>query len=66
MSDASVNKVNIGTKENPIFVPEKALKPDTVEGREWWGMISEGSVILEGTHMDALLKKLDEQKGQKP
>lgn len=66
MSDESANKINIGTKENPIFVPAKALRPDGPEGREWWGMAAEGSVVLEDSHLDTLLKKLDEQKGQKP
>ena len=40
------NMINIGTKENPVLVPEKALHPETPEGNEYYGMIADGSVEL--------------------
>ncbi len=58
-----INLVNIGTKEAPVFVPEKALKPETAEGREWWGMMASGSVKPD--NLDLLIKCLNEQKAAK-
>lgn len=54
MSDDS--KVNIGTKEKPIWVPPKALAPGSPEGKEWWEMIATGSVVLESHVLDQLLE----------
>jgi hypothetical protein len=53
---------NIGSTEQPIRVPQKALEPLTPEGREWWGMVAEGSVILEPEVLDRLLKATDVKK----
>lgn len=49
--------VNIGTPEKPVLVPEKSLHPESAEGREWWGMITDGSVVLEPEVLDRLLEK---------
>ncbi len=50
------NMVNIGTAERPVVVPEKALHPDSDEGRDWWGKVAEGSVVLEDKVLDQLLE----------
>lgn len=50
-------KINVGSKERPIFVPEKALKPGTPEGAEWWEMVANGSVVLPPEALDKLLSK---------
>lgn len=55
-------QVNIGSAECPIWVPEKSLNPDSEGGREWWGMVAEGSVELEPKVLDKLLNKINEQK----
>jgi len=53
--------VNIGSTEDPVFVPRKALKPLTLEGREWWAMIATGSVVLKPKVLDKLLQATDEK-----
>lgn len=55
--------VNVGSAEKPIFVPEKALDPETPEGREWWGMIANGSVTLNPEELKKILEKTDGKKG---
>lgn len=47
--------VNIGSVERPILVSEKALEPSSDEGREWWGKVADGSIILEDEVLDLLL-----------
>lgn len=47
--------INIGTKENPVLVPEKALHPETPEGNEYYGMIADGSVELPDENLKTLL-----------
>lgn len=61
MSDGKM--VNIGSKENPIWLSEKALRPNTPEGQEWWGMVAEGSVVLQPEELDRLLEKNGGKKG---
>lgn len=59
------NLLDIGLAERPVYVPQKSLKPETDEGREWWGMVAEGSVVLKPEVLDSLLKltkKPDDQK----
>lgn len=51
-------KVNVGTTERPKWVPKKALAPQNKEGREWWGMVASGSVVLEEEVLDGLLNRL--------
>lgn len=53
---ANEKMVNIGTPERPILVPQKSLEPNTDKGREWWGMVAEGSVVLEPEKLDRLLR----------
>lgn len=55
------NLVNIGTTERPVFVPEKALKPSTDDGREWWGKVADGSVVLEDQTLDKLLELTEKE-----
>lgn len=59
---SGTKKVNIGTAERPIWVPEKALSPEGEDGREWWNMVAGGSVELEPEVLDRLLEKINEQK----
>lgn len=59
---ANEKMVNIGTPERPILVPQKSLEPNTDEGREWWGMMAEGSVVLKPEEVDRLLKITDDKK----
>lgn len=54
--------VNIGSEREPAWVPRKALEPTTPEGREWWGMVAEGSVVLEAKVLDLLIRKTDVKK----
>ena len=54
--------INVGTKERPILVPEKALKPKSPEGREWWGDIAAGSVSLGPEEIVKLEEMVDGQK----
>lgn len=49
---------------DPPKVPEKALHPKTDEGREWWGKVADGSVILDPQDLDTALKKIYESNGQ--
>lgn len=56
-----MDMINIGSKENPVMVPEKSLEPQTDEGREWWDGVASGSVILDDEALDLLLKKTDEK-----
>ena len=58
------DQINIGSAERPIWVPKKSLEPDTPEGREWWGMVAEGSVVLEEEALGLLLDKINAQKSQ--
>lgn len=53
--------VNIGSVENPIWVLEKALKPESPEGKEWWGNLATGTIVLEPNELDALLEVTDEE-----
>lgn len=53
------DEVNIGSEKDPVLVPEKALRPLTPEGREWWAMVATGSVILEPKALDKLLQVTD-------
>ncbi len=46
---------NIGTVEKPVLVPDKALKPSSDEGQEWWGKVADGSVVLEDEVLEMLL-----------
>lgn len=50
--------VNIGTEEAPIYIPEKALSPESDEGQEWWQMLAAGSVVISDEEMAALLQYL--------
>jgi hypothetical protein len=59
---ANNDMVNIGTPERPIMVPEKSLKPETGEGREWWGAVAEGSVVLEDDVLSKLLELTKDEK----
>lgn len=53
--------VNIGSKENPVVVPESALKPDTPEWEEYFQMLASGSVVLPDEALDALLEKINNE-----
>ena len=53
--------VNIGTPERPVLVPEKALQPDSNEGREWWGEVASGSVVLDEDALKLLLERKDNE-----
>lgn len=55
------NMVNIGSKENPVFVPESALEPDTPKGEEYFQMLASGSVVLPDEVLDALLEKINNE-----
>jgi len=37
------NMVNIGTKENPVLVPETDIEPGTVKGEQYWSRVATGS-----------------------
>lgn len=45
-------------QEMDIQIPEKAYHPESPEGREWWGMIAEGTVFLPNEVLDQLLKEV--------
>lgn len=66
MTNQNPNSVNIGSAERPVWVPAKALAPDSPEGRAWWGKLAGGSVILEPEDLDALIARVDEQPKEKP
>jgi len=53
---------DIGSSENPVFVPSDALNPETDEGREYWEGIATGSVVLPDESLDLLLKMTNENK----
>jgi hypothetical protein len=53
--------INIGSKENPVMVPDSALSPQSAEGREWWGDLADGSVVLDDKVLDLLLEKTNEE-----
>lgn len=55
------NMINIGGIENPVYVPEKSLQPETDEGREWWDGVASGSIVLDEETLNLLLKKSDEE-----
>ncbi len=55
------NTVNIGSKENPVIVPEIAMHPETPEGDEYFQMIANGSVVLTDEVLDALLEKIKDE-----
>jgi hypothetical protein len=52
----NLNMINVGTQERPVMVPEKALKPNTDEGNDWWEMLASGSVVLPDEDLETLLK----------
>jgi hypothetical protein len=58
----NLNTINVGSPENPVLVPGKALRPDSDEGKEWWEMVVSGSVNLKPDQLDNLLKLLSEKK----
>lgn len=53
-------------EERLSLVPEKAYHPSSPEGLEYWGMVAEGSVVLDRDVFDAICAKIkavqDEQK----
>jgi hypothetical protein len=53
--------INIGSKENPVIVPESALSPESTTGREWWENLANGSVVLDSQALDLLLEKTNEE-----
>ena len=53
--------INIGSKENPVMVPENALSPQSAEGGEWWENLANGSVVLDDKALDLLLEKTNEE-----
>ena len=57
------NRVNIGSPERPIRVPQRALRSETEKGRAWWEKVATGSVVLEPEVLDKLLERTDGQKG---
>lgn len=59
MSDGP-NMVNIGTIENPIYVPEHALEPESDKGRSFHGGIATGSINLDRETFEALYDRLSE------
>lgn len=54
--------INVGTAERPVLVsvpehvPEHALRPETEKGRNWWGKLADGSVVLGSEELDRLLE----------
>ena len=50
--------VNVGTAEKPIMVPESALEPNSIKGRDWWEGLASGSVELPDETLDILLDKV--------
>lgn len=59
----SAQTINIGSKEAPVYVPERSLHSESDEGREWWEGVATGSVILDEEALDLLLKRTDEENG---
>lgn len=55
-------RVNIGSPERPVWVPEKSLRPETEGGRSWWGRVASGSVVLKPEVLDRLLEATNNQK----
>jgi len=53
---------NIGSSENPVFIPSDPLNPETDGGREYWEGIATGSVILPDESLDLLIKMTNEKK----
>ena len=51
--------INIGTAERPVFIPKSALLPESDEGREWWGKLADGSVVLDEKDLNKLLSIID-------
>lgn len=60
MSKESI--INLGSPENPVLVPKKALLPETAKGREWWQLLAEGSVTLPSENLSRLLEVNDGKK----
>lgn len=51
--------INIGSKENPVMVPEHALQPNTPRGRSYWGGIASGSIVVPDKTLDVLMEKVN-------
>lgn len=51
------NMVNIGTKENPVFVPEENVKPGTPKGEQYWTRVASGSQLPPSESVFELLKQ---------
>jgi hypothetical protein len=57
----AIQMINIGSKENPVMVPESALSPQSAEGRDWWEDLAGGSVVLDEKSLNLLLEKTNEE-----
>lgn len=60
MGDDNPGFVNVGSAERPVMVPKHALKPSSNDGREYWDGIALGSIVLDDSTLDNLLKSINE------
>lgn len=52
--------INIGTKENPIMVPEDAIRSQEDAEQDFWEGVASGSVILDEEELNKLIIKDEE------
>lgn len=56
--------VNIGSPERPVQILETALIPDSIEGREWWENVANGSIVVDKQILDVLLERTQKTSDQ--
>lgn len=58
-------KINIGSAEKPVWVPQCALYPQTQEGNRWWGNVAVGSVNIGPEQIGRIEKEIERRQGDK-
>lgn len=57
MTDPQSEMINIGTAENPYYIPQKAIEsPLGPRGNEWWESVANGSVLPTIVELDRALE----------
>jgi hypothetical protein len=58
-------KINVGSPEKPVWVPQCALSPETPEGNRWWGKVASGSVAIGPEHIGRIEKEIKRSESEK-
>lgn len=62
MKEYNKDKINIGSPEKPVWVPQCAFLPETPDGNSWWGKVATGSVTIGPEHIDRIEEEIVRRK----